>query len=413
MQFPEWSKDAVIYEVNVRQYTEEGTFKAFEGHLSRLKQLGVKILWFMPIHPISKLKRNGTLGSYYAVADYKDVNSEFGTIDEFKHLMAKAHDLGFKVLLDWVANHTGWDHPWIGEHPDWYIRDDSGAILHPPGTNWLDVAKLNYENQDMRAAMLDALVFWVKACDVDGYRADHAQGVPADFWEVARNELDKIKPVYMLAEVEGHYNLLEKAFHSDYGWKFHGVMNDLAQGKAKSEAIKSYFENAAANYPKGTYPMQFITNHDENSSNGTEFERLGDAVKAMAVLSFTVPGIPLIYSGQEAGLNKRLEFFEKDEIPWDDLSMQAFYEDLILYKQTNQALRNGSAGGWIEFLETSDQRLLAFERKKETNRVLVVMNGSAESVKGAVSVPVNTYHDLDPEYIFDFGPWGYDIFTKK
>ena len=420
-QWMDWTKNSVIYEVNVRQYTSEGTFEAFEKHLPRLKELGVDILWFMPIHPISKKKRAGTLGSYYAVQDYRAVNPEFGTLEDFKNLVKRAHDMGFKVLMDWVANHTGWDHVWM-ENPDWYTRDENGNIIKPPGTNWEDVADLNYNNREMRAAMIESMKFWVEECDVDGFRADYAGGVPVDFWEEARREIEKIKPVFMLAEDDHTYELLEKAFDCNYGWGLYNIMNDIARGRKDASTIKSYFEKVGKKYPSGTYPMHFITNHDENSWNGTEYERLGDAVEAMAVLTFTVPGIPLIYSGQEVGLNKRLKFFDKDQILWNNLNMQEFYKALIRLKKENEALWNGDEGGPIEFLETSYRKVLAFKREKDQNKVIVVINLSDKEQTATVETGLHekgfreyftgAEFDLTGEMTIKLEPWSYIVLVK-
>jgi len=420
-QMPDWAESAVMYEVNIRQYTKEGTFRAFADHLPRLKEMGVDILWFMPIHPISEKNRLGTLGSYYAVRDYKAVNPEFGTAEDFRELVSKAHDMGFKVILDWVANHTGWDNPWI-DNTDWYTTDDSGRIVHPPGTNWQDVADLNYGNPDMRAAMIDAMKYWVEEFDVDGFRADYAGGVPTDFWETARAELETIKPVFMLAEDDAQISLLRRAFDANYGWELYHLMNGLARGQRKPEQVALYAKRLEKKYPAGTFPLHFTSNHDENSWTGTEYERLGGAVKAMAALTFTVPGMPLIYSGQEAGLNKRLQFFEKDEIPWDDLSLQSFYRDLIRLKHDNPALRNGAAGGEFQALEADDPNILAFARTKEDNTLLVVMNLSDGSVQGSVrtAMSAGTYRSFPQEDEIEIGdrlaveldPWEYRIFVK-
>lgn len=420
---PEWAAKSVMYEVNVRQYTKEGTFEAFEAHLPRLKELGVDILWFMPIHPISKTNRNGTLGSYYAVDDYKAVNPEFGTAEDFKSLVDKAHEMGFKVLLDLVANHTGWDHAWTA-NKDWYTTDEAGSIVMPPGTNWADVADLNFDNAEMQAAMLDAMKYWVTEFDIDGYRADYAGGVPKAFWEQARAELEKLKPVYMLAEDDQQISLLNRAFNANYGWQLYNIMNRVAKGQANAKQISLFAERLEASYPVGTYALNFTSNHDENSWVGTEYERLGDAVKPMAALSFTLPGMPLIYSGQEAGLDRRLLFFDKDEITWDDLSMQSFYKQLVDLKHQNPALWNGSAGGSYQSLEADDDRLLAFAREKDDNTVIVLMNLSAESVATTVQLgpSAGKYQamgggespvELQAVHTADLAPWAYEIYAKK
>lgn len=381
-----WVNDAVMYEVNIRQYTPEGTFKAFETHLPRLKEMGVEILWFMPIYPISEKNRKGTLGSYYSIRDYKAINPEFGNMDDFKALVNHAHEMGFKVMLDWVGNHTGWDNQWIFDHKDWYTQDSLGNVI-PPDPEWKDVADLNYNNKQMRHAMLDAMKFWVKDVNIDGYRCDYAGGVPTDFWETARLALDSIKPVFMLDENQDQMDLLNKAFNMNYGWSFHHLMNDVAQGKKTAHSMDSLLTVTASLYPKNTYSLLFTSNHDENSHNGTEYERLGEAVKTMAVLTFTVPGMPLIYTGQEAGLNKRLLFFDKDSVNWSNLDMQQFYHKLIQLKKEQPALWNGAAGGPLTIVSTNlPKQVLAFTREKDKDQVLAVFNLSAQPVDAVLQV---------------------------
>lgn len=421
---PEWADQAVMYEVNVRQYTKEGTFRAFAEHLPRLKELGVDILWLMPIHPISEAKRNGSLGSYYAVQDYKGINPEFGGEEDFRALVEQAHGMGFKVVLDWVANHTGWDHEWLG-NPGWYTTDEAGNVVQPPGTNWSDVADLNFDNSEMRAAMLDAMTYWVEEFDIDGFRCDYAGGVPADFWEEARKQLEQIKPVFMLAEDDQQIKLLSYAFNANYGWQFYNLMNSIAKGQGQNHAeqVLRYGERLATGYPSGTYPLHFTSNHDENSWTGTEFERLGEAVEPMAVLTFTMPGMPLIYSGQEAGLNKRLQFFEKDEIVWDDLGMQAFYKKLTELKHIHPALWNGDAGGSFERLDTGGDPVLAFAREKGNSKVIVVANLSSEAVEDKVQIAsfageYSSFTDgasvaLAAEQHVTLQPWEYLIYTSS
>lgn len=384
-------ESAVIYEVNVRQFTEEGTFDSFAEHLPRLEALGVDILWFMPIHPISELNRKGTLGSYYSVADYLAVNPDYGTEQDFKDLIKQAHDRGFKVILDWVANHTGWDNPWITEHPDWYTQDASGNIIHPAGTDWTDVADLNYNSLDMRLAMIDAMKYWVSEYDVDGFRADVAGQVPTDFWEAARVELDKIKPVFMLAEDSGNQGLLRDAFDANYGWTLLGELNSLAKGTSNAVKFRLKLRSLQAQYRDGAFAMNFITNHDENSWNGTEFERMGENVKLAAMLSFTVPGMPLIYTGQEIGLDRRLEFFEKDPVvwpakeEWGTSEWEGFYRKLVEIKHYNPALWTNGAGGRAMAFKTSEKQLVAFYRQVEGNTVIVLANPSGEPIQAALN----------------------------
>jgi len=370
---PKWAEDATMYEVNLRQYTPEGTIAAFETHLPRLKELGVKILWIMPIQPIGEKNRKGTLGSYYSIQDYKKVNPEFGSTADFRNLVAKCHELGLKVIIDWVANHTAWDNSWITTNPDWYAKDSTGNMYGP--YDWSDVAQLDYSNMDMRNAMIDAMTYWVKEADIDGFRCDVAGLVPVDFWESARSAIEPIKPIFMLAEDENQIALLHKAFNSNYGWSLHAAMNQVAKGEKTAIDITSYFAKIDTLYPTGTFPMQFTSNHDENSWNGTEYERLGGAVKTFAAFTFLCPGMPLIYSGQEAGLSKRLQFFEKDNIDWSNLEMSTFYKQLTDLKKNNQALFNGSYGAPIKFIPNNvSEKVVVFERKINNNHVVALFN---------------------------------------
>jgi glycosidase len=369
---PEWSRNATIYEVNIRQFTQEGTFKAFQEHLPRLKKMGIDIIWLMPINPIGEKNRKGTLGSYYSVRDYKGINPEFGTLADFKELVAKAHAEGMKVIVDWVANHTSWDNAWMTEHPEWYTTDSLGKVVSP--FDWSDVADLNYDNSAMRDAMIDALKYWVTEADIDGYRCDVAGMVPVDFWEKTRAELDKIKPVFMLAEAEEPQHHI-RAFDMSYGWELHHILNGIAQGKKSANALDAYFIKQDTLYPRDSYRMYFTSNHDENSWQGTEFERMGAASVCMAVLTATLPGMPMIYSGQESAFNKRLRFFEKDTIDWKDYRLEPFYQKLFALKHAYQPLWNGDQGGRLDRIQTSaDSTVYAFKRDKEGDRVMVLTN---------------------------------------
>lgn len=374
----EWSKNASIYEVNIRQYTPEGTFKAFEKHLPKLKELGVDILWLMPIHPIGELNRKGTLGSYYSIKDYKGVNPEFGTKEDFQHLVNKIHVNGMYIIIDWVANHTAWDHHWTKTNPEFYTKDSTGNFV-PPVDDWSDVIDLNYENADLRKEMTDALKYWVTDFNIDGYRCDVADMVPTDFWDNARKELDKIKPVFMLAE-SGEPELQVNAFDMTYDWKLKDIMNEIAAGKLSADTIKNHYLVDQKKYPLNSYRMNFTTNHDENTWNGTVYERLGEQAEPLAVLISTVPGMPLVYSGQEAGLDKRLDFFEKDLIDWKSNKMYEVFQKLLKEKDTNKALWNGESGGAIKFLDTHANNVLAFYREKEDNKVLAIINLSSTNI---------------------------------
>jgi glycosidase len=379
-----WSENSTIYEVNLRQMTKEGTFKAFqEQHLDRLADLGVEILWFMPIHPIGKTNRKGTMGSYYSVQNYQAVNPQHGSMDDFKALVNAAHAKGMKVIIDWVANHTSWDHVWIAQHPDWFTKDSLGNFI-PPVADWSDVMDLNYDNLEMREAMVQSLEFWIKEANIDGYRCDVAEMVPLDFWVDARARLDSIRPIFFLAE--GEKPELHQAFDMTYAWSFHHLMKQVAKGEKGASDVAAYWAWHDTAYNDDAIRMQFISNHDENSWNNTIAESFGANQKAFAVLSFTVPGMPLIYSGMEADLDKRLKFFDKDTIAWKDMPLQGFYKSLVDLKANENNLRNDEFGGSIEFHDVANDRILLFTRTKEENRLLVALNFTADTV----TVPLET-----------------------
>jgi hypothetical protein len=371
---PEWSKNSVLYEVNIRQYTREGTFKAFEKHLPRLKKLGTDVLWFMPIFPIGALNRKGDLGSYYSVRDYMAVNPEFGTMEDFKEVVEKAHELGMHILLDWVPNHTSWDNKLTIEHPEWYMRDSAGKFIPPAGTNWTDVIQLDWTQKGLWEYMINALKFWVDA-GVDGFRVDHPHITPKEFWEKARLELEKIKPVLMLAEHESPDLFLEKGFDMNYSWELYHLMTSVAQGRKTAKAIRRYFLKEQEQYPNNVYRMLFLTNHDENSWAGTIDTLFNGAQKPFATLIFTAQGVPLIYNGQEDCLNKRIKFFEKDSIIWKRCDLTGFYESLIKLKKENEALWNGNFGGPMKLIRTSGERkVFVFCRQNKENTVITLLN---------------------------------------
>jgi glycosidase len=380
----EWKHTTNIYEVNLRQYTQEGTFKAFEKEMPRLKNMGVKTLWFMPITPIAQLNKKGSLGSQYAASDYTSINPEFGTMDDFKHMVNEAHRLGFKVIIDWVANHTGWDHVWTKTHPEFYLKDPDGSFHKASGMD--DIIELDYKNKEMRKAMIDAMKFWVKETNIDGYRCDLASWVEVDFWEEARPEVEKLKPLFFI----GEYDELEnpdygKVFDASYSWKW---MHQSADYYKKNEPLAELKDLLKKYSAIGDSSMRawFTTNHDENSWNGTEFEKYGDITKPMAVFSATWNGIPLLYSGQELPNMKRLEFFEKDVIEWNGkYEMADFYKTLLNLKSSNPALRGGDANVATYLLNTSaNDKILAYIRKNGKDEVLVVLNFSKEPVNFSI-----------------------------
>ena len=370
----EWAKDAVIYEVNVRQYTEEGTFAAFSEHLQTLKDMGINTLWFMPIHPISETKRSGTLGSYYSITDYREVNPEFGTKEDFKALVDQAHEMGFKVMMDWVANHTGWDCAWITEHPDWYTKGATGEITDPVGMGWPDVADLNYDNMDMRAEMISCMKYWVEEFDIDGFRCDYATGVPTDFWEAARAEIETVKPVLMLAEDSTNRSLLNYAFDLNYNWELYDALRYIVIGNKKANVVKYHIPD---DYPDGTYRLNFLDNHDKNSWERTIMEAFGkEALPAMFSLIYTIPGTPLIYTGNEIGLDHNIAFMEKDAIDWEssDVSYRELLAELAAIRSNNPALYSGNYGGAIEYVDLGEKSVLAFTREVDGNTVKCLFN---------------------------------------
>jgi glycosidase len=385
-----WSRNANIYEVNVRQYTQEGTFKAFAAHLPRLKKMGVDILWLMPIQPIGEKNRKGTLGSYYAVRDYTAVNPEFGTLDDFRALVNQAHALGMHVIIDWVANHTAFDNRWTVEHKDWYLKNAQGEIYPVTYTDgaepeyWTDVTGLDWSKPALWQGMTEAMAYWVRETGIDGFRCDVAGKVPTPFWNQARDALDRIKPVFMLAEADKP-ELQEHAFDMSYGWDTKDIFKDIAKGKSDARALKNLLAHPPKVFPAGAYRMRFTSNHDENSWAGSDVELYGPAFKAMAVLAATLPGMPLIYGGQEANLDKRIEFFEKDPVQWKGYPYASFYTDLLKRKHDNPALWNGQYGGETEVLETGNDKVFAFARKRGGNRVVVTVNVSNAAQRYALS----------------------------
>lgn len=368
---PPWLRRANIYEVNVRQYTPEGTFKAFAKHLDRLKAMGVEILWFMPINPISKVDRKGTLGSYYAVSDYTTVNPEFGTLADFQQLVKTIHAMGMKVILDWVPNHTGADHRWLKTHPDFYRKDSTGKAAIP--YDWTDTRQLNYDNPEMRDSMIASMQYWIRKANIDGFRCDVAWNVPGDFWKTCIARLQKLKPLFMLAEGDKPY-LAENGFDALYPWDMFHMMVKVAKGERPAFALDSVLDRYHAIYPKGTLEMYFTSNHDENSWNGADYQTFPGAAHApFAVLTQTLPeNIPLIYSGQEEPVLRALSFFEKDSIRFHAFKRASFYKTLLALRKREPAL---AADASFKKLAVGDSTsVYTFVREKGRSKVLVVLN---------------------------------------
>jgi glycosidase len=413
-------ESAVIYEANIRQYSEEGTFNEFTKDIPKLKELGVKIIWVMPIYPISTTKSKGTLGSYYAISDYTKVNPEFGNLEDVKNLVKTAHENGMYVILDWVANHTGWDHVWLKEHPEYYTKNDAGEITHTVGTDWTDVADLNYDNQQMRAEMLEDMKYWLKEADVDGFRCDVAGMVPVDFWEHTVTELKKIKPIFMLAEA-WEPELLKNAFDMAYGWDTHHRMNHIAKGEESVKQWDARMAQIDTLYAKDDILMNFVTNHDENSWNGTVKERMGDASELMLALSYCAPGMPLIYSGQEYDLNKRLLFFEKDTIIKQKGKVWPVLEKLGKLKNTNKALNGGkNPASYTRINALNNENVLIFTREKEGEKLTFMGNLSNKEVNFAFKKEgESTDYFTNETLVFkgennqNFKPWEFKILIDK
>ena len=420
---PSWSAQSNIYEVNLRQYSASGSIKEFEKHLPRLKDMGVEVLWFMPITPIGLEGRKMTpkdLGSYYAVKDYKGFNPEFGTMDDWKIFVKNAHQMGFKVITDWVANHSAPDNHWMKAHPDFYAKDSAGKLIAP--YDWTDVRKLNYSNNELRDSMIDAMKFWITETGIDGFRCDVADDVPVDFWKTCITELRKIKPVFMLAEGE-NLDLYAAGFDQLYAWKMMRAMADLYAGKKTVLQFDSINNAEIARYPQNAYRLFFTTNHDENSWNGTEFEKYGDAYKTFAVFTQTMyQSVPLIYNGQESPNKKRLKFFVKDTIAWNGkYEMASFYKTLLQLRKTNPALAADAT--FKKLASSNDTGVFAYQREKDGHKVAIILNLSKQPQKfsikdaaingGPLNVFMGVKEKISTSHEFSIEPWGYIVYDYQ
>ena len=414
-----WSDYTNLYEVNIRQYTPEGTFDAFAKHLPRLREMGVETLWLMPITPISVEQRQGTLGSYYACSDYTAINPEFGTLDDFRELVYEAHQMGFKIIIDWVANHTGWDHIWTKTNPGFYKRNAEGKFYD--NHNWHDVIDLNYYDAAMRRAMIEAMQFWVKEFDIDGFRCDMAHLVPLDFWRDARKALDAVKPLFWLAETEDTHYLA--VFDCCYAWQWMHDSQRYYKGEISLYGLKDVLFRYQREFPAITSQLFFTANHDENSWNGTEYEKYGNAAKVFAVFSFVWSGIPLIYSGQELPNKKRLKFFDKDIIEWKvKPELHDFYKVLLKLRTNNGAIATGRISQPVFIPTHADQYVFAFMRRYGAKEVLVILNLSPNHV--FLQLPDGYVHgiytniftgamlEIIPQLSFELNAWDYLVVEK-
>ncbi len=424
INIPDWVKNATLYELNIRQFSQEGTFSAVEKQLSRLKKLGIDIIWLMPIHPIGELHRKGRLGSYYSVQNYLKINPEFGTEQDFSSLVEAIHDHGMFVILDWVANHTSWDNNLVTEHPDWYMKSRKDTFQSTRWRDYDDIIELNYKHPALRKYMTGALKYWVKEYDIDGFRCDIASFVPIDFWENVRAELDKIKPVFMLAEAEDK-DLHRRAFDATYNWTLWNILHQIAINNISVKTLgEGYLAEHVSIFPKEGIRMNFIDNHDKNSWEGTPQSNFGEGLKAVTVFTFMMDGIPLIYNGQEAGLSRSLEFFEKDPIEWQLHDNEDFYAKMLNLKHKNQALWNGKFGGEIvRIMNDKMDQVVSFVREKNGHKVLVFINLSNDSIVVQFDTSfdkgnyLNLFSDaaqqVDETMVIEMVPWDYLVLHSE
>lgn len=420
---PAWILQGNIYEVNVRQYTPEGTFKAFEKHLNRLKDMGVQTLWFMPIQPIGKEGRKGVLGSYYAISDYRSVNPEFGSMEDWKALVNKIHDMGMKVIIDWVPNHTAPDHPWVKQHPEFYIRDSvTGIPIHQPGTDWTDTRKIDFKNPTVADSMIAAMKFWITETGIDGYRCDHAQGQGKDFWKRTNAELKALrKNILMLAEADDEW-LYDAGFDMSYAWRFFHMTKEVAAGRRPANSLDTVLRYFDSVFPPTATFLHFTSNHDENSWNKADYQTMpGESHAPFAVLTQTVDqSVPLIYSGQEEPVLDSISFFYKDTITFNQLQRANFYKTLLNLRKNNPAL---AANASFKKLKTSnDAAIFAFEREKDGNKVLVILNLTKSPQefawidKPTVPAMSNNIFLSKQESVSSvtaMQPWGYVVYEVK
>jgi alpha-amylase len=413
---PAWIMQGNIYEVNVRQYTPEGTFNAFAKHLDRLKAMGVQTIWFMPINPISKLDRKGSLGSYYAVSDYTAVNPEFGTMDDFKKLVEAIHNKGMKVLIDWVPNHTGADHRWITQHPDFFVKDSFGKPA--VAFDWNDTRQLNYKNSVLQDSMVRAMKYWIEDTNIDGFRCDVAWNVPASFWRKSIPELKKMKDIFMLAEGDSTY-LPKSGFDAVYPWHMFKMMEKVAKGEKSALVLDSINKENETLYPKNTIQMYFTSNHDENSWNHADFGTFPGVIhEPFALFTQTMKNsVPLIYSGQEEPVLRALKFFDKDPITFKNFQREKFYKTLLNLRKNNEAL---SANASFKKVQLGDDKAIyAYVREKGNKRILVILNfsGSEQTVSIKDATLTGKAHNVfkESEEILSskewkMKPWGYEVY---
>ncbi len=416
---PDWIMQGNIYEVNVRQYSREGTLNAFSKSLDRLKSMGVQTLWFMPLSPISKLDRKGSLGSYYAVSDYTAINPEFGNLKDWINLVKQIHARGMKVIIDWVPNHTGADNRWLTEHPDFFVKDSSGKAA--VAKDWADTRQLDYQNPVMEDSMIAAMKFWLVNSNIDGFRCDVAWNVPASFWKKCIPALRNIKNVFMLAEGDSTY-LPESGFDAIYPWHMFHMMEKIAKGERPAFALDSIRSQNLSEYPASTIQMYFTSNHDENSWNKADYGSFpGKRHAAFAVFTQTMAGsVPLIYSGQEEPVLRPLSFFDKDPIEFGKFGRAPFYKTLLTLRKKNAAL--SADASFRKIVVGNPNAIYAFVREKGYNRVLVILNlsGNEQTItvkdKSLLGNPYNVFlgtREILKSTPWKIEPWGYVVYDYK
>ncbi|MDF0720482.1 alpha-amylase family glycosyl hydrolase [Kaistella sp. PBT33-4] len=421
---PDWVKNATVYEVNIRQFSAEGTFREIEKQLPRLKEMGIDIIWLMPIHPIGELNRKGSLGSPYSVKDFKGINPEFGTEADFRNLVQAVHRQGMYVILDWVANHSSLDSNLVAEHPEFYKKSRNGRFRPTPWRDYDDIIELDYDQPELRKYMTEAMKYWVREFDIDGLRCDMASFVPRDFWENVRTELETLKPVFMLAEAEDR-DLHSKAFDATYNWALWNHLHAIAQGRSNAKILaEAYLAEHVSIFPKEGIRLNFIDNHDKNSWEGNSVSNFGNALEAATVFTVLMDGMPLVYNGQEAGLSRSLKFFDRDPIEWKTHRNSNLYTTLFNLKHRNRGLWNGRFGGEMERV-TNDcmEHIISLVREKEGDKVLAVFNLSPKKVNVTLdtSEHAGTYTELfsgsDKILLkschLELEPWGYLVLFRS
>ena len=421
----------VIYEANIRQYSKEGTFNAFTRDIPVLKDLGIKVIWLMPINPISTTKSKGPLGSYYAVSDYEKVNPEFGTEEDFRDLVEKAHDLGIYIILDWVPGHTGWDHIWIKDYPEFYLKNDKGEITDPinhqtgKSWGWTDVADLDYNNKKMQRAMTNSMKYWIEEFDIDGFRIDQAYAVPQTFFDKTFKSIRALKPIFLLAETDiehpGGIELVSKFDASYHSGNY--FLKQIAKGNMTVTELESHFKSVMEKHKDENILLNYTSTHDVNSWQGTSTELYGDAYKMLTAFTYIFPGMPLLYSGQEYDLNKRLLFFEKDDFIKKRGQTMKFLQKLGNLKNTNDALTAGagraayqSLTGLVNMNHGKENQIFAFKRTGQKNTVILIANMSKNYAQFSMNFNGNfknfsdgKFKKLSDSYEYVMKPWEYWI----